>query len=186
MAGSLRETAVVFSGGTDSTCAAALAAEQHDRVHLLTYWEIATAKTIAPSRNIDKLRERFTAVEFVAHFLPVDPLVRHFSYDRYWSTFRRHKALVLATPGYSSLSWHTRTILYCLEHKLTSVSDGLTRELMHFPGHMTEVIELFRELYRSFGIEYTNPVRDWDVPPDRKSTRLNSSHMSESRMPSSA
>lgn len=163
-----QEIAIVFSGGTDSTCAAALAAQKSTRVHLLTFYEFATRRTTPPVQNVNALQARFPDVEFRFHFLSVDPLVRHFSYDRYWSYFRRHGLLVLSTCGFSSLSWHLRTIVYCLEHGITEVMDGLTRELMHFPGHMDEVVALFRELYAHFGITYSNPVREWEVPEDRQ------------------
>jgi NH3-dependent NAD+ synthetase len=162
------ETVVIFSGGTDSTCAAALAAAHFQRVHLLTYHELATRQSSPPQRNVASLRKRFPEVEFRVDYISVDRLVRHISYDRYWHYLRKHKALVLATCGFSTLSWHVRTIIYCLQHEIHSVSDGLTRELMHFPGHMDDVIELFRALYGSFGIEYSNPVRDWAVPEDRQ------------------
>ncbi len=168
MTSARREAVVVFSGGTDSTCAAALAAAENDRVHLLTFFERATASTARLSPNVAKLRERFKNVEFTAQLLSVDPLVRHYSYEGYFKMVREHGALALSTPGFSSLSWHTRTILYCLEHGVKNASDGLTRELMHFPGHMTEVIEHFRALYAHFGVEYTNPVRDWEVPADQQ------------------
>jgi hypothetical protein len=61
-----------------------------------------------------------------------------------------------------------RTILYCLENGIAHAADGLTRELMQFPGHMDSVMAHFRGLYARFGIEYSNPVRDWATPPDRQ------------------
>lgn len=39
---------------------------------------------------------------------------------------------------------------------------------MHFPGHMTSVILGFKKLYESHNINYENPVREWDTPPDRQ------------------
>jgi hypothetical protein len=75
---------------------------------------------------------------------------------------------MVSTPGFSSLSWHARTLAYCLENKIGHAADGVTRELQHFPGHMEGVLALFRKLYADFGIAYENPVRDWEVPPDRQ------------------
>jgi hypothetical protein len=44
----------------------------------------------------------------------------------------------------------------------------MTRELMHFPGHMESIVQLFKELYQRFGIQFASPVRDWDTPVDQQ------------------
>lgn len=160
--------AVLFSGGTDSTCAAALAAQRHNCIHLLTFIEHATRNSPLPTHNAHLLQARFPEVQFLSRAISVDRLVRFFWYERYVRTVRQYGLLALATPGFSSLSWHVRTIAYCLEHGITKVADGLTRELMHFPGHMDASVDMFRFLYAAFGITYENPVRDWPTPPDRQ------------------
>ena len=160
--------AVLYSGGTDSTCAAALMAREAREVHLLTFFEYATRHSPVPTANVERLRRHFTSVQFLHRTIPVDTLVRFFSYERYGHIVRRYGLLALSTPGFSSLSWHVRTIVYCREHGITRVADGLTRELMHFPGHMDGTVELLRDLYAEFGISYENPVRDWPTPPDRQ------------------
>lgn len=75
---------------------------------------------------------------------------------------------LLATPGFSSLCWHLKTIQYCREHGIRVVADGLTRELMHFPGHMDFFVAMMRKLYAAHGIRYVNPVREWPTPPDQQ------------------
>ena len=51
--------------------------------------------------------------------------------------------------------------------------------------HVTRIVDLpGLKIVRAFVKELQNPVVLWEG--DRKSTRLNSSHVSESRMPSSA
>lgn len=158
--------AVVYSGGTDSTCAAALAAERHAEVHLLTYFERGTDSSPRPVRNVERLRAAFPETRFRHETLSTDRLVRFLSYERYLRNIARHGLYILSTPGFSSLSWHVRTLIYCRENGIGRVYDGLTRELMHFPGHMDSVLARFREMYRRFGIVYENPVRDWEVPAD--------------------
>lgn len=160
--------AVLYSGGTDSTCAAALIAERAREIHLLTFCEYATRQSPAPTKNIERLQKRFPSVVFVQKTISVDRLVRHFWYERYFFLASRYGYLVLATPGFSSLSWHVRMIVYCRENGIDHVVDGLTRELMQFPGHMDAVVRLWRGLYREFGITYENPVREWPTPPDRQ------------------
>lgn len=159
---------VLFSGGTDSTCAAALVARSFGEVHLLTFEEYATRHSPVPTENANRLIRHFPRVRFVQKILSVDALVRYLSYERYAHNLRRHGFLTLATCGFSSLSWHARTIAYCLENDVHCVADGLTRELMHFPGHMDLIIREFKKLYAAYGIDYIQPVRDWSTPPDQQ------------------
>lgn len=166
---SAREVVVLYSGGTDSTCVAALAAEQGaPRVHLLTFEESATRGTPVPTENVRRLKEKFGSRRFVHRVLGVDWLLRRVSYGRYFRDLRLHGLFMLATPGFSSLSWHARAVLYCLEHGVTESVDGVTRELAHFPGHMESVQAEFRRMYEHFGVRYRSPVREWEVPPDRR------------------
>lgn len=161
------ECAVLYSGGTDSTCVAALMAERHARVHLLTFEDIATRGSPSPTANVERLRAKY-GDRFTHALLPTDRLLEKISYERYARNLRRHGFFMVATPGFSSLSWHARTIAYCLDHGITHAADGVTRELQHFPGHLGAVLELWRGLYKDMGIAYENPVRDWEVPPDRQ------------------
>jgi len=160
--------AILYSGGTDSTCAAAVLAERFETIHLLTFYEHATRHSPVPTKNVQLLRKYFAGVTFTHTVLSVDALVRYFWYERFAQTLRFHGFLSLSTPGYSSLSWHVRTIHFCLENGITHVADGLTRELMHFPGHVDEVVNMLRVLYQRYGISYENPVRDWQTPPDHQ------------------
>lgn len=162
------EVAIAYSGGTDSTCVAALMAERFERVHLLTFWEAGTRDAPTPTRNVEALRAKFGKDRIVHVLLPTDALVRRFSYERYLSSVARHGFFMLSTCGFSSLSWHVRMAMYCLDHGIRAAADGVTRELTHFPGHMEPVLGELRRLYAHFGIEYSNPVRDWDVPPDQQ------------------
>ncbi len=160
------ECVVIYSGGTDSTCTAALMAEKYKKVHLLTFFEKGTEETPSPSKNVARLQKHFGSEKFSHQMLSTDKLVKKISYDHYFRFLLRHRFFMLSTCGFSSLSWHVRTIIYCLENNIMSVADGLTRELMHFPGHMDVIIKEFQKLYQAFGIQYTNPVRDWDTPRD--------------------
>src|SRR5581483_10607856 len=137
-------------------------------IHLLTFVETATRGSPLPRANVERLRKRFGADRFEHRVFPIDGLLRYWSYDGYLRSLLRHGFFMLATPGFSALSWHVRSILYCLEHGIKESADGLTRELMHFPGHMDAVIGRIRELYRHFGITYSNPVREWETPVDRQ------------------
>lgn len=164
------ECVVLFSGGTDSTCVAALCAEEFSRVHLLTFHERATRHSPFPKENADRLRKKFGETKFVHKSVSTDALVKRISYENYMANLWRHGSFLLCSPGFSSLSWHLRAIVYCQENGIQNVFDGMTRELMHFPGHMTQVRDIFKALYREFGISFDSKVIDWDVPPDQRFT----------------
>jgi hypothetical protein len=159
---------VLFSGGTDSTCSAALCADKFESVHLLTFYEKATARSPVPIENISRLRNKYGAEKFIHRMISTDRLVEKISYEKYFSHLFRFGFYMLSTPGFSSLSWHVRTIRYCLQNEIRFVFDGMTKELMHFPGHMPEIREIFARLYASFGITFTSPVISWDVPADQR------------------
>ena len=159
---------VLFSGGTDSTCVAALSAQDFQEIHLLTFFELGTKNSPIPVENVSRLREKFPAVKFVHKVISTDLLVKKISYDRYWRNLLRHHFFVLATPGFSTLSWHVTALQYCLKEGISVVRDGQTRELMHFPGHMDCIIALFRDLYAKYDVLYENPVRQWAIPLDQQ------------------
>jgi hypothetical protein len=165
---SANDCVILYSGGTDSTCVAALLAPHYDRLHLLTFRERGTRGAPSPQRNVEQLREKFGPERFSHYLIPIDTILQHISYDRYLGYVARHGFFMLSTCGFSSLSWHVRTIVYCLDHGIERVADGLTRELMHFPGHMDGVLKEIRALYASFSIDYSNPIREWDVPADQR------------------
>lgn len=162
------ECVVLFSGGTDSLCAAALCCESYSKVHLLTFFEKATCTSPVPLENIKKLQQHYPATEIVHLVISTDKLVRLFSYENYFNNLRKFHFFNLATPGLSSLSWHVSAIQYCRQNKIFAVFDGMTRELLHLPGHMSEIRDLFTELYKNYGIRFGSPVIDWDIPEDQR------------------
>jgi len=161
-----KECALLYSGGTDSTCTAMLLGERFERVHLLTFEEDATRSSAFPDANVQRLRDHFDPNRFPHQLLYIEPLLKTLSTENYLQNLRRHGLFMLSNCGFSSLSWHVRTIVYCLDNNITVAADGVTQELTHFPGHMDVVLRLFKSLYAHFGIAYENPVRDWGVPPD--------------------
>ncbi len=158
--------ALLFSGGTDSTCAAAVMAENFGVLHLLTFYDLSNPSP-SPTGNVEKLSNHFTDTKFVHEFICTDSLVKHLTFDKYLSYLTKFGFLALSNCLFSSMSWHIRTLVYCLENQIKTVADGLTREMLYLPGHMDLFISEIRDLYKSFGIQYENPVRDWDVPDEQ-------------------
>lgn len=162
------ECVVLYSGGTDSTCVAALCAEEYSKVHLLTFYEQATRHSPIPKENVARLQKKYGEDRFLHQSISTDLLVKKISYENYLRNCLKYGLFILCSPGFSSLSWHLRTIMYCQEHGIKYVFDGMTQELLHFPGHMQKVREVFKELYKEFGITFESKVIDWSVPPDQR------------------
>ena len=161
---------VLFSGGTDSTASAYLAAEKFENIYLLTFKELATKSSPVPIENLQKLRVAFPNRTFIQKVIFIDETLKKISYDKYLKNIFGYGFYNLATPGFSSLSWHLHTIKFCLDHEIRQVFDGMTRELMHLPGHMPCVRKLFEILYHRSSIEFSSPVYDWDVPTEQRFT----------------
>lgn len=159
---------VLFSGGTDSFCTAALSCEKYEEVHLLTFFEAATKNSFIPHENIKKLQDRYPHVKISHQVISTDQIVKDLSYENYWARLRTFLFLNLATPGLSSLSWHMAAVWYCRLHQISNVHDGMTQELLHLPGHMPEIRSLFTAMYKNFGIEFSSPVINWEVPEDQR------------------
>lgn len=164
----MSKCAILFSGGTDSLCSASLAAEKFSEVHLLTFYEQATASSPWPKENVERLKKHYPQCIFKHSVYSTDEIVKKLSYDEYFKNILKFGFYNLSTTGISSLSWHIRTILYCRENQISTVYDGMTAELLHLPGHMPEIRSLFSQMYSYYGIEFSSPVINWDVPTDQR------------------
>ncbi len=164
----MSECVILFSGGSDSFCTAALATETFDVIHLLTFYEEGTKNSPLPMTNVNKLREKYKNKTFHFSVFNIDKTVKFLCYHDYLNSLLKFKLLNLATPGLSSLSWHLTAIMYCQKNSIRFVFDGMTKELLHLPGHMPEIRNLFTELYLSFHITFKSLVIDWDVPEDQR------------------
>ena len=159
----MKEIAVLFSGGTDSTAAVALLAESYDRLHLLSYGHSGISKPENSRTNVRLLEQRF-GERFEHRIYDVDRLFRWVTYLNYWENVRKFGFFNLTTCGLCKLSMHVRTLVYCLDHGIGEVADGANRHMSHFPAQMQEVLDELRDLYARFGIVYQNPVFDYDSP----------------------
>ena len=96
---------------------------------------------------------------YIAHAVRLDPSREH----------------LLDSLKKAAISWKTRTLMRKLRKKsILSLTEDVT----------TSTVLVFGQLHPCrISVPYS-PYRDWET--DRKSTRLNSSHITRSRMPSSA
>ena len=161
----MKRAVVLYSGGTDSTLVAALAAESHDTVRLLTLRRLGIFHIDHSVVNVRKLREKYGHDRFAHHIIGIDRLFRKVSYSRYLPMLLRHGFFVLSTCGLCKLSMHIRAVIYCLENDIANVYDGANQGMITFPAQMKDVIVEIRKMYARFGIRYESPVFDFDDPP---------------------
>lgn len=158
------EIAIMYSGGTDSTCAAAILAEKYERIHLLTFKRLGIYSVKNTEANVNILRERFPKTEFMHKIIEIDRLARFINYNNFFSDIFKYGLFTLSNCVVCCLVNHFGILVYCLENNIKNVADGSTRDWSFFPSHMEKVILLFRQMYVKFGIEYHTPVYDFDTP----------------------
>ena len=56
------------------------------------------------------------------------------------------------------LAMHVHTIILCKQNNVTLVADGNTKKQNKYPEQSDKAIELIRDLYAKYGIEYINPI----------------------------
>ncbi len=154
--------AVLYSGGTDSTLVACLAAERFEQVHLVTFHRLGMFAVEHSEHNLAKLRERYPGRIVRPEIMSVDALFRHVSYERYLSDLLRFRGQLLTTCGLCKLAMHLRTLVYCVEHGVGVVQDGANANMNIFPMQMAPVLEQLRAVYARAGIRYENPVFDYE------------------------
>ncbi len=162
-----RSIVVLYSGGTDSTLAAALAAEEFDRIHLVSYKRFGVSSIENSRINAKMLVDRYGEEKVSHSIIRIDRLFKFISYERYFYNLFKFGFQNLSTCGFCKLAMHMRTIKYCLDHNIKYVSDGANEGMSIFPAQMRPVLDDIRAMYRHFGISFFNPIFDYDAPEEQ-------------------
>lgn len=160
------ELAILFSGGTDSTLAAALMAEKFEKIHLITYDRFGFFASDNTKLNVLKLQDKFGQDRFIHHIIKIDKITKWIFYERYLYNLKKHKFFVLSICGLCKLAMHLRTVIYCLDNGINNVCDGANKGMNVFPAQMKEVLLMIKDMYAQFGINYINPVFNFEEPQD--------------------
>jgi PP-loop superfamily ATP-utilizing enzyme len=166
------EIIVLFSGGTDSTLAAALANNKFSKVRLVTFSRFGIASVENSKINAQTLIDKF-GDKYTHEIINIDKLFQHISYENYFKNLLKHKFNLLSTCGLCKLTMHIRTIRYCMENDVKYVSDGANAGMTMFPAQMKPVIEELKKMYQSFGISYSNPVFEYNAPEEASFVDVN-------------
>lgn len=162
----MKQIAVLYSGGSDSTAAVILMVEKFDKIHLLTYKHSGLSFIENSRLNVEGLRIKYGRNKFIHKIFDVDKLFRKVSFIRYGVTFKNYGFMALSTCGCCKLAMHIRTLIYCLQNGILAVADGASKCMKHFPAQMPGVIAELRKMYNRYDIEYRNPVFDYEYPEE--------------------
>lgn len=154
--------AVLYSGGCDSTLAAALVADKYDKVRLITYDRLGFFKTREdPKVNLDRLKRKFGNDKFSFEVFNMDDVFKKVQYDNYLYYVKKYGPICMSVCGLCKLAMHYQTIMYCARHSIVDVCDGAVREMSVFPAQNMDIaLKGIIDLYASFDINYFNPVYD--------------------------
>ena len=164
------EVSVLFSGGSDSTLAAALACKQFGKVHLLTFFQSSISFVDNSKANAQKLKDMFGKDKVTHQIICIEEPFRKLYYGNYMRDLRSYGAFLVAGACFAcQIAFHYSVIISNIENKIGSAWDGYEREKEHIYVHMAkEGIELTRKFYAGYDIDYQNPVynvirTDWEL-----------------------
>lgn len=172
--------AILFSGGTDSTLAAVLQEENFEQIHLLTFARLGIASVENSKVNAQMLIDKYGASRVKHIIINIDKLFKYISYENYLSNIKKHGLMNLSTCGLCKLSMHIQTISYCNQNSIFDVADGANQGMDMFPAQMKPVIDQMKELYKKFGINYSNPVFDYEHPDEGSFLSMENANMLKS------
>ncbi|MEM3443240.1 MAG: 7-cyano-7-deazaguanine synthase [Candidatus Bathyarchaeia archaeon] len=160
--GKPKEASVLFSGGSDSTLAAAWCAERFDKVHLLNFHHSGMHGVGKSSINVKRLRKKYGEYKFVFKVLDIEEPFHTLYYKDYSADLRRYGTfLAAATCNICQLAMHVETIIYDVQNGVGFACDGYKKEKQHVYIVMSQKgIDLLKAFYAKYGIKYENPIYD--------------------------
>ena len=152
--------AVLFSGGTDSTLAAAQMLEEFKKVTLLTFdpgYLLFLQNTRVHAR---KLAEKFGRARVEHRIIDIksfikEILARDVTGDLKEYGFNMSSLVCLGCR----LSMHSYAVYWCLKNKVPYLADGSIRAQSTIPEQMESVIRRNRRFYsQEYGIHHFSPI----------------------------
>lgn len=161
-----KEAVILYSGGTDSTCAVFLKAEEFDKIHLISYKRFGIFSAGNIDYNVLRLQNVFGKDKFIRKVINIDKIYKLVVYDDYLKNLFKFGFFNLAVCGQCKLAMHIRTILYCIDNDINIVFDGANKDAGSgiATDQTKEVINLIINLYKAFDISYSSPVYEMNGP----------------------
>lgn len=154
------DVSILFSGGSDSTLAAAYCAQRFRKVHLLTFHHSGMFYLENSKVNVKRLQRKFGRNKFIHKLIDIEECFHKLYFANYFYDLKRYRTfLAAATCNICQLAMHTQTILYNLENDIHFACDGYKEEKRHVYFIMSEEgLALLKNFYDEYKICYENPV----------------------------
>ena len=154
----------LYSGGTDSSVTAVLAAQRAKCVYLMTYRRFGLFAIDNSDNNLDRLRQRFPDVEFIHQVFSFEEQYRQITQHNRAAERKRFGLVTLSVCGSCRLAMHWRSILLCKEFGISLVYDGAARYAAKFPSENRFVfLDNVTAMYAENGITFETPAFDLDT-----------------------
>ena len=155
---------ILFSGGSDSTLVAFLAAKKHRTIHLLTYKHRGNSNADNSKKNVALLKKRFGNAKFIHKIIDIEKLFNKiYSHNRLKNIIKykfTYKFIFLYNLcGACKFSMHIKTITYCIKNNIKYVYDGANTERdKEDPSQMLSVLPLIKKLHNHYNIKFKNLI----------------------------
>jgi hypothetical protein len=160
---------ILYSGGADSTLAAALMLREHSPVHLLSFKHCRMSQLDKTTHAVQRFREHFGKDAVVHHWVDMTSLWRKISREppHVSPGCGCHPlfAFLLKPCLACKVAMHQLTLAYCIRWEIPVVADGAhPGGASLFPEQLNEGIRVLQAFYRRYHIDYKNPVYGVDRP----------------------
>ena len=147
---------LLFSGGRDSTLAAALLACQGYRLHLLTFDNGALINDELTDLRYREFEARFPGAVVSRQKMPSFGLFKNIALVTLEDDVRRFHTNLICMG--CKMAMHTLSLIYCLENRIRLIADGYTGYQKDWVEQMPAAI---RRFHQEYGVRYINPVYDF-------------------------
>jgi len=151
---------LLFSGGADSTLAAAKLAAKYRIVDLVTFKHYATWHISASEKSEDRLRAKYPDTQFRHAYANSSGLFLKLQ-SRLLRDIKAEPFLNLYFCGVCKLAMHTALVVYNLKNGIKAAASGASRLMPMFPDQTPGGIAALAErLYAPYGLTLESPVFD--------------------------
>ena len=142
---------LMFSGGIDSTYAAAMLSKQYDTIHLVSYFNSYGNQHIQRTKiRANELNKKFPA-KFIHHTISIDEYLEKIILNSIQEDYHKYKSAFIWCMG-CKIAMHTMSIVFNKKNNITLMTDGSSMDTEEMVEQMPSSIEKIHNFYKANGI----------------------------------